>query len=82
MEYLASTHATPRRALWLVIVMAIGLSLAATEVVLGAIRELSGEVSDRLYLLVFAVASVSSLVLSFFATEFVRNRRYRPRRHE
>ena len=64
---------TPTRAMWLVIVVAMALTLAATELVLGAIKDYRGEVSDRIYVVVFAAASGASLVISFFASEVVRD---------
>jgi hypothetical protein len=59
--------------MWLVIVVAIVVTLAATELALGAIKNYWGEVSDRLYVVVFAAASVASLVVSFFALETIRD---------
>jgi hypothetical protein len=61
--------------MWLVVAVALTLILAATEVVLGAIKNHSGAISNRLYVVVFAAASVSSLVVSFFALEFIGNLR-------
>jgi hypothetical protein len=65
----------PTRSIWPVVVAAIPLTLLVTELVLGAIKDHWGEVNDRLYVVVFAAASVSSLVLSFCASEFVRHLR-------
>ena len=65
---------TQARAMWLVIVVAMAMTLATTELALGAIKNHWGEVSDRLYVLVFAAASGASLVISFFASEVVRDR--------
>jgi hypothetical protein len=59
--------------MWLVIVVAMAVTLAATELALGAIKTYWGEVSDRLYVVVFAAASVASLLVSFFVLEIARD---------
>ena len=64
---------TQTRAMWLVIGVAMIVTIAATELALGAIKNYWGEVSDRLYVVVFAAASGASLMISFFASEVVRD---------
>ena len=61
------------RAMWPVIVVSMAVTLVASELALGAIRNYQDEVSDRLYVMVFAAASLSALVVCFFASEVLRN---------
>ena len=53
------------RAMWPVIVVSMAVTLVASELALGAIRNHQDEVSDRLYVMVFAAASLSALVVCF-----------------
>jgi hypothetical protein len=64
---------TQTRAMWLVIGVAIMVTLVATELALGAIKTYWGGVSDSLYVVVFAAASVASLLVSFFVLEIARD---------
>ena len=68
-----SVQPTEPRGVWSLVAVALLVSLVVTELVLGTIKNHWGGVTDRVYVVVFAVVSVCSLVLSFFAIELARD---------